>query len=108
MKNCQNICLYARQLGHICTTIDETAMGGQIDMDGVTLDPVASDLLLNQLEQAQMLVLALTDKITDALAVSDGEKTNTDEAGSAFAAGELEGKSKVTVENPASGEKKEG
>lgn len=107
MKNCQKINLYARQLRNVCGIIAETSMEAAVDPNDVALDEVAENLLLNQLEQAQQLVLALTDCISDAVESAEDEKANADGDGSVFAPGELDAKKKGEIESPDVSGKKE-
>lgn len=98
MDSVQQGCIYARHLKNVCTVIEETAVGALEDSSNV--DGVVSDLLMIQLESAQMLVLALTDKLTEVLHASRDTSANADGEGSVFGSGELDHKSSVTVENP--------
>ena len=64
MKNVKRICLYAKQMQRICAAIEDCAAAldpCMVEND----DPVASELLFDQLEQSQKLILALTEAIMD-------------------------------------------
>lgn len=106
MKNCQKIGFYARQLQNSCTIISETSMAAQADPNSDSIDPIASQILLNELEQVQTLVLALTEDITEAVESSEENAQNSDGEGSAFASGDLNSR-KGVVEAPTEDEKKE-
>ena len=64
MKNVKRICLYARQMQRICASIEDcaAALDPCVTEDD---DPVASELLFDQLEQSQKLILALIEAIMD-------------------------------------------
>lgn len=88
MKNAYAISSLSRQLIKTCGQIDSLAMGVQDTEQGIgDIADTYQDLLLDELEHAQMLTLKLTDLISQAV----GEDTaNADEGeGSAFAAGDL-------------------
>ncbi len=106
MKNSKKIWFYAKQLQNSCTLIFETTMESQFDSDSDRIDPIAAQILLNELEQAQTLVLALTENITEAVERSEEEAQNSDGEGSAFASGDLNSQ-KNAVEALTEGEKKE-
>lgn len=64
MKNVKRICLYAKQMQRICAAIEDCAAALDPCM-AEDDDPVASELLFDQLEQSQKLILALTEAIMD-------------------------------------------
>ena len=66
MKNVRKICHYAQQMGLVCDSIENYAVNAESCPDEDT-DPLAIQLMLNQLEQAQQLILGLTQNIMEAV-----------------------------------------
>lgn len=65
MKNVRKICTYAQQMRITCDSIENWAVNAQPCPDE-DADPLSIQLLLNQLEQAQQLILGLTQNIMEA------------------------------------------
>lgn len=108
MKNSGIVGSMSRHLSKTAERINELASDldyGVKDNDEVSA--MYTDLLLDQLEQAQKLVLALTNTVTDSLADSEGGAVNTDGDGSVFAQGELQSVSGENLENPVQPEKED-
>lgn len=73
MKNVRKICHYAQQMRIVCDSIENWAVSAESCPDE-DADPLAVQLMLNQLEQAQQLILGLTQSIMEA--VDDGDAPN--------------------------------
>nr|DAV53163.1 MAG TPA: hypothetical protein [Caudoviricetes sp.] len=73
MKNVRKICHYAQQMRIVCDSIENWAVNAESCPDE-DADPLAVQLMLNQLEQAQQLILGLTQSIMEA--VDDGDAPN--------------------------------
>jgi len=89
LKNAYAIDSVSRQLVRIAELIGGTVSGIQDTEQGIgDIDDVYSDILLDELEHAQMLVLKLTELIVDP--DQNSLETNAaDSEGSVFAAGDL-------------------
>lgn len=73
MKNVRKICHYAQQMRIVCDSIENWAVNAESCPDE-DADPLAVQLMLNQLEQAQQLILGLTQNIMEA--VDDDDTQN--------------------------------
>ena len=91
MKNTFAISSLSRQLGRVCDQIDHLAYDAQ-EISGKPNDlcEFYEGLLLDEVEHAQVLMLRMTDLVSQAI---EEETANTDEGdGSAFAQGDLDAK----------------
>lgn len=88
MKNGMAIGALARQLKCSAERIDHLSMDvEQFEQGNEDMVNTIVDLRMDELERAQMLVLKLTELITQATEVEPN--VNTDEGGSVFGPGEL-------------------
>ena len=88
MKNGMAIGALARQLKSAAERIGDLTMDiEQFEQGNDGMVATCLELRLDELEHAQMLVLKLTEFITQA--TEDATPVNTDEGGSAFGPGEL-------------------
>lgn len=89
MKNGMAIGSLARQLKYSAERISDLTMDiEQFEQGNDGMVQTCQELLLDELEHAQMLVLKLTEFITQVVA-DNATPVNTDEGGSAFGPGEL-------------------
>lgn len=77
MKNVRKICHYAQQMRIVCDSIENWAVNAD-SCPAEEPDQLSVQLMLNQLEQAQQLILGLTQNIMEA--VDDGDTHDTGEA----------------------------
>ena len=97
MKNGYAISALARQLKCSAERIDHLSMDvEQFEQGNENMVNTMVDLRMDELEQAQMLVLKLTELITQA---AGEEKVNQDEGGSVFGPGELNANAGEKSEN---------
>ena len=88
MKNGMAIGALSRQLKSAAERIGDLTMDiEQFEQGNEVMTDTCVDLRLDELEHAQMLVLKLTELITQA--ADENPMTNTDEGGSVFAPGDL-------------------
>lgn len=88
MKNAYTISSIARQFCKVAEKIDSLAMGVQdTEQSASDLSEVYQGLLLDEIEHAQILTLELTRLAAEI--ASEGEASNADGDGGAFAPGEL-------------------
>lgn len=88
MKNGMAIGALARQLKSSAERIENLTMDiEQFEQGNEIMATTCIDLQVDELERAQMLVLKLTEMITQ----SSEDNVNQDEGGSVFATGELTG-----------------
>ena len=66
MKNVRKICHYAQQMRIVCDSIENWAVNADSCPDEDP-DQLSIQLMLNQLEQAQQLILGLTQNIMEAV-----------------------------------------
>lgn len=102
MKNAYAVSSASRQLIKVCEQMDTLAMGVQDTEQGIgDLAEVYTDLLFDELEHAQMLILKLTELVSQS---QDGGTENTDGAdGSAFGPGDLDSNKKGEGDGPEEG-----
>ena len=88
MKNAQSIRILTRQICGTCERIESLTDGiCEADLSGSGSAGVYKDIMLNELENAQMLTLKLTEMVSE---VASESKSNEDgDSGSAFFSGEL-------------------
>ena len=88
MKNGMAIGALARQLKSSAERIENLTMDiEQFEQGNELMANTCVDLRMDELERAQMLVLKLTEMITQSS--EDNQNVNQDEGGSVFATGEL-------------------
>lgn len=88
MKNGMAIGALARQLKSSAERIENITMDiEQFEQGNELMANTCVDLRMDELERAQMLVLKLTEMITQSS--EDNQNVNQDEGGSVFAPGEL-------------------
>lgn len=93
MKNVRKICFYAKQMRNVCVVIEDCAADSWQSPDEGD-DPISVQLMLDQLEQAQHLILGLTQSVMDAVDYSDVYKNDgkAGQAGPADSNSEVGGK----------------
>lgn len=105
MKNGMAISALSRQLKAAAERIDEVTMDiEQFEQGNEDMVNICVDIRMTELEHAQMLVLKLTEFITQA--ADENVQVNADEGGSVFAAGDLndDGADKKNCDSPVTAE----
>ena len=98
MKNAQSIRILTRQIGKTCERIESLTDGiCEADLSGSGSAGVYKDIMLNELENAQMLTLKLTEMVSEV--ASEAQNNADGDSGSAFFSGDL---------NHESGDKEDG
>ena len=92
MKNAQSIRILTRQIGKTCERIESLTDGiCEANLSGSSSAGVYKDIMLNELENAQMLTLKLTEMVSEV--ASEAQNNADGDSGSAFFSGDLNHKS---------------
>ena len=88
MKNAQSIRILTRQICRTCERIESLTDGiCEADLSGSGSAGVYKDIMLNELENAQMLTLKLTEMVSEV--ASESQSNEDGDCGSTFFSGEL-------------------